>query len=155
MSLASATRLAYQRRTTRPANSNFELWSWYFFRVSGVLMLILVFGHLLMVHIINNVDVISYEFVAERWQTIGWRMYDWLLLFLAIAHGQNGLRVLIDDYVHERGWRTFAHTAYHICFWTRVAVSMKSIAMMRRPLMPWYSTAPARATSSTLKAGAR
>ena len=35
----------------------------------------------------------------------------WSLLFLAIAHGQNGLRVLIDDYLHERGWRTFAHTA--------------------------------------------
>jgi succinate dehydrogenase hydrophobic anchor subunit len=45
------------------------------------------------------------------WQTIGWRMYDWLLLFLALTHGQNGLRIMIDDYVHARGWRMFAHTA--------------------------------------------
>lgn len=110
MSLSSATRVAYQRRMARPAGSDFELWSWYFFRVSGVLMLILVFGHLLIVHIINNVDVINYEFVAVRWQTVGWRVYDWLLLFLAVVHGQNGLRVLIDDYVHGRGWRAFAHT---------------------------------------------
>jgi succinate dehydrogenase / fumarate reductase membrane anchor subunit len=110
MSLGTATRQAYQRRTARPAGSSFELWSWYFFRVSGVLLLFLVFGHLLIVHIINNVDVINYEFVAERWQTIGWRVYDWLLLFLAIVHGQNGLRILIDDYIHSRGWRMLAHT---------------------------------------------
>jgi succinate dehydrogenase / fumarate reductase membrane anchor subunit len=110
VSLSTASRLAYQRRMARPAGSNFELWSWYFFRVSGVLMLVLVFGHLLMVHIVNNVDVISYEFVAERWGAIGWRMYDWLLLFLTIVHGQNGLRVLIDDYVRSSGWRTLAHT---------------------------------------------
>jgi hypothetical protein len=30
-----------------------------------------------------------------------------------------------------------AHTAYQSCFWTRVAVSMKSMTMMRMPLMPW------------------
>jgi succinate dehydrogenase / fumarate reductase membrane anchor subunit len=108
---SGATRQVDQRRMSRPAGSNFELWSWYFFRVSGVLMLILVFGHLLIVHIVNNVDVIDYRFVAERWQTIGWRVYDWLLLFLAIVHGQNGLRVVIDDYVHRRGWRVVAHTA--------------------------------------------
>ena len=89
MSVGSASRLAYRRRMARPVGGNFELWSWYFFRVSGVLMLVLVFGHLLIVHIINNVDVINYEFVALRWQTLGWRAYDWLLLFLAIVHGQT------------------------------------------------------------------
>jgi succinate dehydrogenase / fumarate reductase membrane anchor subunit len=34
-----------------------------------------------------------------------WRLYDWLLLTLALLHGMNGLRVVIDDYVHERGAR--------------------------------------------------
>jgi succinate dehydrogenase / fumarate reductase membrane anchor subunit len=111
VNLSNATRMAYQRRMARPAGSSFELWSWYFFRVSGVLMLVLVFGHLLIVHVINSVDVIDYNFVSTRWQNVGWRVYDWLLLFLAIVHGQNGLRVMIDDYVHARGWRTFAHTA--------------------------------------------
>ena len=43
-------------------------------------MLILVFGHLLIVHILNNVDDITYQFVATRWQSLGWRFYDWLLL---------------------------------------------------------------------------
>jgi succinate dehydrogenase / fumarate reductase, membrane anchor subunit len=110
VNLGTASRLAYQRRMARPASGNFELWSWYFFRVSGVLMLLLVFGHFAIMHVINSVDVINYEFVAVRWQTIGWRVFDWFLLFLAVVHGQNGLRLMIDDYVHGRAARTFAHT---------------------------------------------
>jgi len=134
VSLGGATRQAYQRRMARPAGSNFELWSWYFFRVSGVLLLVLAFGHLLIVHIINNVDVINYEFVALRWQTLGWRAYDWLLLFLAIIHGQNGLRVLIDDYVHTRGWRTFAHTANWVFLGFFLAIG--TLVIVSFPFMP-------------------
>jgi succinate dehydrogenase / fumarate reductase membrane anchor subunit len=110
------------------------LWSWYFFRVSGVLLLVLAFGHLLIVHIVNNVDVINYEFVALRWQTIGWRMYDWLLLFLAIVHGQNGLRILIDDYIHARGWRAFAHTANWVFLGFFLALGTLTIVSF--PFMP-------------------
>lgn len=102
---------AYRRRLARPARGSFELWSWYFFRVSGVLLLLLAFGHMAIMHIVNNVDLIDYAFVAERWKTIGWRMYDWLLLVLALLHGQNGLRLNIDETVKHRAWRTFAHTA--------------------------------------------
>jgi succinate dehydrogenase / fumarate reductase membrane anchor subunit len=134
MSVGSASRQAYRRRSARPAGGNFELWSWYFFRVSGVLLLVLAFGHLLIVHIINNVDVINYEFVALRWQTLGWRAYDWLLLFLAIVHGQNGLRVLIDDYVHARGWRTFAHTVNWVFLGFFLAVGTLTIVSF--PFMP-------------------
>ena len=134
MSMGSASRQAYRRRAARPVGGNFELWSWYFFRVSGVLLLVLAFGHLLIVHIINNVDVINYEFVALRWQTLGWRAYDWLLLFLAIVHGQNGLRVLIDDYVHTRGWRTFAHTINWVFLGFFLAVGTLTIVSF--PFMP-------------------
>jgi succinate dehydrogenase / fumarate reductase membrane anchor subunit len=31
-------------------------------------------------------------------------VYDALLLFLAYIHGLNGLRYVIDDYVHHQGW---------------------------------------------------
>jgi succinate dehydrogenase / fumarate reductase membrane anchor subunit len=134
MSMGTATRAAYQRRMLRPAGSSFELWSWYFFRVSGVFLLLLVFGHLLIVHIINNVDVINYEFVAQRWQTIGWRMYDWLLLALAIVHGQNGLRILIDDYVHSRGGRALAHTANWVFLMFFLALGTLTIVSF--PFMP-------------------
>ncbi len=42
---------------------------------------------------------------AMRYTNPFWRLYDWLLLTLALLHGMNGLRVVIDDYVRSRGWR--------------------------------------------------
>ncbi len=92
-------------RTLRPTDHNLELWSWYFFRVSGLLLVFLALGHVLIMHIINNVDVINYSFVAERWRSVGWRIYDWLLLSLALTHGVNGQRIILDDYVHSRRMR--------------------------------------------------
>jgi succinate dehydrogenase / fumarate reductase membrane anchor subunit len=91
----------------RPS-SNFELFSWYFFRISGILLLFFVLIHLLIMHLINNVDVITYQFIADRWASPLWRTFDLLLLVLALTHGLNGARVLVYDYVHSRGWRTFA-----------------------------------------------
>lgn len=134
MSVRAATRSAYLRRRARPAASDFELWSWYYFRVSGVLLLFLALGHLAIVHLINSVDVIDYAFVAARWQTIGWRIYDWLLLFLAITHGQNGLRVIIDDYVRPRSWRTVAHTANWVCLGFFLALG--TLTVVSFPFMP-------------------
>lgn len=91
----------------RPGN-NFELYSWYFFRISGILLLFFALGHLAIMHLINNVDVIDYNFIASRWASPLWRTYDIILLFLTLTHGLNGTRVLIYDYIQSRGWRTFA-----------------------------------------------
>ena len=84
-----------------PTDSPFELYAWFFMRVSGVLLLVLSLGHLIIMHLINNVEQINYEFVAGRWAGewgMFWRSYDWLMLILALLHGLNGVRVLIDDY---------------------------------------------------------
>lgn len=97
--MAVATRPA--GRTPRPRANRFELYSWYSFRVSGLLLIVLALGHWAIMHLVNGVDAISYSFVAERWRMVGWRVYDWLLLALALTHGMNGLRVVIDDRVHR------------------------------------------------------
>ena len=89
---------------------NFDLYAWFFMRVSGVFLLFLVFGHVLIMHLLNDITAINYQFVALRWETPFWRTYDWLMLVLALAHGGLGLRTLIDDYVHPRPWRVFAMT---------------------------------------------
>ena len=94
---------AYGTRA-RPTN-NFEVYSWFFMRVSGVVLLLMVFGHLAIMHVINSVDTIDYWWVAERLATPFWRTYDWIILVLALLHGMNGMRVIIDDYVHTRGKR--------------------------------------------------
>lgn len=103
------TRRRWTKSGARPRpGSNFELYSWYFFRITGVLMLFFVLGHLAIMHLINNVDVINYNFISSRWASPVWRTYDLILLFLSLTHGLNGVRVLIYDYIHPRGWRTFA-----------------------------------------------
>ncbi len=91
----------------RPSGG-FELTAWLFMRASGVVLLVLALGHLVIMHLINSIDVIDYDFVVRRWATIGWRAYDLAMLLLALLHGLNGIRTLIDDYVRPVIWRRFA-----------------------------------------------
>lgn len=94
----------------RPTGSNFELYSWYFFRISGLLLIFLAVTHLVIMHVVNNVSQIDFNFVAHRWGSPFWRSFDWLLLILALLHGFNGARLSVDDYIRNRGWRVFAHS---------------------------------------------
>ena len=95
-------------------SGGFELFAWYFMRVSGVLLLFLALGHLVIVHLLNNVDNIDYAFVAARYRTPFWRSYDWLLLMLALVHSLNGLRTIMDDYLRPGGWRVFCMSLLYI-----------------------------------------
>jgi succinate dehydrogenase / fumarate reductase membrane anchor subunit len=94
----------------RPANGGFETFSWYYFRASGAILLIMVLVHLYIMHVSNDVSCTTYAFVAMRYSNIFWRVFDWLLLTLALTHGVNGLRVVIDDYVHKPGARMWCMT---------------------------------------------
>jgi succinate dehydrogenase / fumarate reductase membrane anchor subunit len=89
----------------KPSSGGFETFSWYFFRVSGVLLIFLVIIHLIIMHATNDVACTTYQFIAMRYDNPLWRLYDWLLLTLALLHGMNGLRVVIDDYVRAPGAR--------------------------------------------------
>ncbi len=102
-----------------------ELYAWLFMRVSGILLLLLALGHLAIMHVIHSVDEINFAFVAGRWANPLWRLYDWMLLTLALVHGFNGLRVMVDDYVRAAGWRVFCLVAvYALTFLFLVAGSM-------------------------------
>jgi succinate dehydrogenase / fumarate reductase membrane anchor subunit len=85
-----------------------EAWSWAFMRLSGLALVFLALVHFSVTHIINDVVETDYDFVAERWHNPLWRLFDWLLLVLALGHGVNGLRWIIDDYVRRPGRRKAA-----------------------------------------------
>ncbi len=87
----------------RPAGG-MELKLWLFMRSSGILLLGLSLGHFFTMHVFNSIHVIDYDFVVRRYTGILWRGYDLLLLWLAMLHGMNGLRILLDDYVPLK-WR--------------------------------------------------
>ncbi|MBX6341082.1 MAG: succinate dehydrogenase [Thermomicrobiaceae bacterium] len=91
----------------RVRGGNFELISWYFMRISGLLLLGLVFGHLVAVHVATPIDNVDFQFVQNRYATPFWRIYDWLMLTLALFHGLNGVHLSVDDYLYSRGWRLF------------------------------------------------
>lgn len=89
----------------RPTGGGFETFSWYYFRISGVVLIFLVIIHLTIMHVTNDVSCTTYAFVAARYANPFWRLFDWLLLTLGLTHGVNGLRVVIDDYVRSPGTR--------------------------------------------------
>ncbi|HVA00219.1 MAG TPA: succinate dehydrogenase [Terriglobia bacterium] len=91
-----------------------DLLAWIFMRVSGVVLLLMVLVHLAIMHIINNIEVINYHFVAQRYATPFWRTYDLVMLWLAFIHGLNGVRVMIDDYVGSRGWRLISLASLYV-----------------------------------------
>lgn len=76
-----------------------ELYAWAFMRISGVLLLVLALGHLFIMHVFNSVHSIDYNFVAQRYLSLFWRGYDLMMLWLAMVHGLNGARTLMDDYL--------------------------------------------------------
>jgi succinate dehydrogenase / fumarate reductase membrane anchor subunit len=101
---------------SRPIPSvGFEQLSWWFMRVSGIVLLFLALGHLTIMHLINTVDTIDYAFVAKRYATPFWRTYDGLMLVLALVHGFNGLRIILDDFL-KGGKRLLAHSILAILF---------------------------------------
>lgn len=97
-------RVAPGRAKPSRAN-NFELWSWLFMRVSAVVLLLMALAHFAIMHVFNTPDQVNYDFVAARFATPFWRVYDLVLLSLGVLHGMNGVRIVIDDYIHSRGWR--------------------------------------------------
>jgi succinate dehydrogenase / fumarate reductase membrane anchor subunit len=91
----------------RPAEPGFERFMWYFMRISGLLLVVLAMGHMLIMHVLVQLtgQEISFAFVTSRWGTPFWRIYDLLLLVLALVHGVNGARIVIGDYVERGGLR--------------------------------------------------
>lgn len=96
---------AYRVGRDRPVGG-LELWTWLFMRISGIVLLFLSVGHVLIMHVVGEgVERVNFAFIATRWGSPFWRAWDWALLVLALLHGINGLRVITLDYVRPAGAR--------------------------------------------------
>lgn len=100
-------------RRSRRSRQSFETWSWFFMRVSGLLLVFLALTHFAITHLIYDVVETDAAFVADRWSNPLWRLFDWMLLTLALFHGLNGLRWSIDDYVRPPGLRAAVKAAIY------------------------------------------
>ncbi|CAN5676101.1 hypothetical protein BH09CHL1_BH09CHL1_01630 [soil metagenome] len=87
---------------------------WYFFRVSGIALLVLALGHIFITHYANVPSDTTFDWVSKRWANPLWRAFDWLLLLLALWHGILGMRLSVTDYIRKAGWRTVIMSAFWI-----------------------------------------
>lgn len=117
--MAVATRPPETRSKPPGRGSGFELWAWLFMRLSGIVLLFLTVGHVLIMHVMDEgVGRVDFDFVAERWASPFWRTWDWLMLTLALLHGINGVRVIVQDYARRPGWRLFWNGTFAIVGFT-------------------------------------
>lgn len=83
---------------------------WLFMRVSGVVLAILVLGHILDTDVIHDLADVDAAFYARRWRNPFWRAWDGALFGLAIWHGAHGARTVVEDFVRGPGARLLAVT---------------------------------------------
>jgi succinate dehydrogenase / fumarate reductase membrane anchor subunit len=108
-------------RSRTRSRTNYELYSWVFMRMSGLLLIILVLGHLLIMNILDGgVQRINFGFVAGRWSSPFWQTWDLLQLWLAELHGTNGLRTIINDYAVKDSTR----------FWLKMVLYLSALVVM-------------------------
>ncbi|MFF7293448.1 succinate dehydrogenase hydrophobic membrane anchor subunit [Microbacterium sp. NPDC008134] len=79
---------------------NLEKWGWIFMRASGVVLVVLIFGHLFINLMVGEgIHALDFAFIAGKFATPFWQWWDVLMLWLALIHGANGMRTIVNDYV--------------------------------------------------------
>jgi succinate dehydrogenase / fumarate reductase membrane anchor subunit len=120
--------MATNSRVVSKPKPNFETKSWSFMRYSAVLLIPLVFGHLILQDVIVGVHRIDLDYVAMRWASLGWRIYDALLLAFAFAHGVNGIRQVLNDFIHSERGKKIMHWGLFL-FWF-IVTAIGAIALI-------------------------
>ena len=91
---------------------NWEKWGWIYMRVSGIALIVLVLGHLFVNLMVGEgVKAIDFAFVAGKLSNPFWVVWDTLMLWLALIHGANGMRTIVNDYATRERTRMVLHGA--------------------------------------------
>ncbi len=90
-------------RAVRRRGINWEKWGWIYMRVSGVALVVLIFGHLFVNLMLGDgVKALDFAFVGGKLSSPFWKVWDTLLLWLALIHGANGMRTITNDYARNK-----------------------------------------------------
>lgn len=100
------TTQAHLAAPRRHRGINLEKWGWVFMRASGVVLVVLIFGHLFVNLMLGEgIHALDFAFVAGKFANPFWQWWDVLMLWLALIHGANGMRTIVNDYVGREGLR--------------------------------------------------
>lgn len=101
-----AGKIQPQYRRSGSSRGNFEMLAWLFMRLSGVVLVVLIFGHLFVNLLVGEgIKAIDFGFVAGKWADPFWQIWDLAMLWLAMLHGTNGVRTIINDYAEKDSTR--------------------------------------------------
>ena len=98
--------------------ANWEKYGWIYMRVSGPLLVVLIFVHLISNLVVpdGGIKAIDFAFVAGKWAAPFWQWWDLAMLWLAMLHGTNGMRTVINDYTEHEGIRkTLVFSLWGVC----------------------------------------
>jgi succinate dehydrogenase / fumarate reductase membrane anchor subunit len=116
----------------RPQSGGFELAAWFFMRLSGVALFVLALIHFSLQHFVFDPSQQTSQWIFEqRWNSLFWRSFDWLLLMMVVLHAFLGIRTVTMDYL-KGGRRTLALTALYLV--GAVVLVMGTIVVMSVPL---------------------
>ena len=86
--------------------ANWEKYGWMYMRASGVILIFLIFGHLFAnLWAGEGISAIDFAFVGGKWSQPFWQVWDGLMLWLALIHGTNGMRTIVNDYTERESVR--------------------------------------------------
>ena len=98
--------------------ANWEKYGWIYMRISGPLLIVLIFVHLISNLVVpdGGIKAIDFAFVAGKWAAPFWQWWDLAMLWLAMLHGTNGMRTVINDYTEHEGVRkTLVFSLWGVC----------------------------------------
>jgi succinate dehydrogenase / fumarate reductase membrane anchor subunit len=98
--------------------ANWEKYGWIYMRISGPLLVVLIFVHLIANLVVpdGGIKAIDFAFVAGKWAAPFWQWWDLAMLWLAMLHGTNGMRTVINDYTEHEGIRkTLVFSLWGVC----------------------------------------
>ena len=86
-------------------------------RVSGPLLIVLIFTHLIVNLVLGDgIKAIDFAFVAGKWADPFWQVWDLAMLWLALIHGTNGMRTIVNDYAEKEKVRVaLNYTLWIVC----------------------------------------
>ena len=117
---------------SKPQRSGFELTVWYLMRLSGLALFVLALAHFSILHFLFDPSEQDATFIAtQRWNSIFWRAFDWLLLMTVLFHSFMGVRTVVGDYV-KGGSRTAVMMGLYVL--AAVLFVIGTIVVMTMPL---------------------
>ena len=112
-------------------SSNTGATLWFFQRISGLLLVVLLLLHFGLIHgteVDEELHQVTYKPVAERLASSTWKTIDLAFLFLAVFHGLSGVWMVLGDYVHRTWARNLLFTV--VCILGFVLLILGSVTLL-------------------------